>query len=431
MIDVQAMAERRATKGKLRGKLRTWLDVRQWAYAIPGSRDYRLDLLRGFFVFAMVVDHFGGDSLLTAISGNNQFLVSAAEGFVFVSGLLMGIVYGGRARRLGLAAGVKAVLHRAAVLYITVVSLTLAFVGLYLFTDLPLWMDRSGGLGVEKPLHAVVGTLTLHYSYHATDILLIYVLLVGAAPLALYLLTTGRTAHLMAGSWLLWALYQVAPEQAAVPWTVANSVSFPFAAWQALFYTGLVLGYHRARLAPLTRALRRWPAVALLAAAAAGMVALSRAHHAGQLASLGLSDESFQFLFDKASLGPGRVAAFFLLAALALQVTTLAWTPLQRALGWLLIPLGQKSLLSYGAHLFVLGPSYVAYGLAASYLPEGPTLNLLLQAAVLLSVWAFVKSQARLAALASQARLAAQHLATATASPALAWARASVPRRTR
>jgi len=33
-----------------------------WAYAIADKRDLRLDLLRGFAVFAMVVDHFGGSS---------------------------------------------------------------------------------------------------------------------------------------------------------------------------------------------------------------------------------------------------------------------------------------------------------------------------------------------------------------------------------
>src|SRR5437588_306329 len=40
-----------------------------WAYAVEGSRDLRLDLLRGFCVFAMVVDHVGGASFAHAVSG--------------------------------------------------------------------------------------------------------------------------------------------------------------------------------------------------------------------------------------------------------------------------------------------------------------------------------------------------------------------------
>ena len=33
-----------------------------WTYAAESSRDLRLDLLRGFCVFAMIADHVGGDS---------------------------------------------------------------------------------------------------------------------------------------------------------------------------------------------------------------------------------------------------------------------------------------------------------------------------------------------------------------------------------
>lgn len=371
-----------------------WLRPSAWAYAVAGSRDYRLDLLRGFLVFAMVVDHVGGRSFLTAVTGDNRFLVSAAEGFIFVSGLLMGIVYGGRIRRFGLKTGVTVVLRRAVFLYTTVSTLTLTFVAMFLFTELPLWLDRSTGLGVQRPLDALIGTVTLHYSYHATDVLLIYVLLVGLAPIAFYLLDTGRTRFLIAGSATLWALYQVAPGQAEMPWTVANSV-FPFSAWQLLFYAGLTLGYHRTRLGLFARWLRRWPIGLLLVAATAGMILLSQANHAGRLTELGvpgLSQESFDFLFAKPSLGPGRVAAFVLVAALAQQVVTRLWVPLNAALGWLLLPLGQKSLLAYGTHLFVIGPAYAVFGTVLYSDPADELLNSAIQLAMLSIVWGVVKA---------------------------------------
>ena len=34
--------------------------LRRWRYAEVGRRDLRLDFLRGFCAFAMVVDHLGG-----------------------------------------------------------------------------------------------------------------------------------------------------------------------------------------------------------------------------------------------------------------------------------------------------------------------------------------------------------------------------------
>ena len=35
-----------------------WLNLR-WNYNQKGNRDYRLDFLRGFAVYAMVIDHLG------------------------------------------------------------------------------------------------------------------------------------------------------------------------------------------------------------------------------------------------------------------------------------------------------------------------------------------------------------------------------------
>src|SRR5205809_973889 len=46
-----------------------------WRYVQEGKRDLRLDLLRGFAVFAMVADHIGGVSWLYALTGGNRFFV--------------------------------------------------------------------------------------------------------------------------------------------------------------------------------------------------------------------------------------------------------------------------------------------------------------------------------------------------------------------
>ena len=73
-----------------------------WSYAALDKRDLRLDLLRGFAVMVMVIDHFGGSSWLYLITGGNNFFVSGAEAFVFISGFVVGMVYGGIALKQGL-----------------------------------------------------------------------------------------------------------------------------------------------------------------------------------------------------------------------------------------------------------------------------------------------------------------------------------------
>src|SRR5215218_3733366 len=67
--------------------------VRAWRYVPAGKRDQRLDLLRGYCVFAMTVDHLDAPTWLYVVTGGNRFFVSAAEGFLFISGVVMGIVY--------------------------------------------------------------------------------------------------------------------------------------------------------------------------------------------------------------------------------------------------------------------------------------------------------------------------------------------------
>lgn len=65
-----------------------------WGPYVPSEagRDLRIDLLRGFCVLAMIVDHIAGPSLLYGITGGNRFYTSAAEAFIFISGLVMGLV---------------------------------------------------------------------------------------------------------------------------------------------------------------------------------------------------------------------------------------------------------------------------------------------------------------------------------------------------
>jgi hypothetical protein len=160
--------------------------VRTWSYYrtadVANRRDLRLDLLRGFCIFAMVVDHFGGDSWLYAITGGNRFYVSAAEGFIFISGFVMGQAYRSKRDRAGLPAAMADALKRARTLYVATVALTLIFSILFLYTDIALWTGRDFGLGIDSPLEIAVAALTLHYTYHGTDILAMYTLLLLVAP---------------------------------------------------------------------------------------------------------------------------------------------------------------------------------------------------------------------------------------------------------
>lgn len=369
-----------------------------------GRRDLRVDFLRGFCVFAMVVDHLGGDSWLYALTGGNRFYVSAAEGFIFISGLVMGQAYHARVERHGLVDAMVEAMRRARTLYVTTVVMTLIFSGLYLFTDVSLWTGRDFGLGIEAVDEIVVGALTLHYTYHGTDILAMYALLVMAAPLAFLLLSIGRWQYVLLPSWLWWAAYQFYPEQAGAPWYIRHAENFPFAAWQVLFVTGLVLGYKRA---DVTLRLRRWPTlwvfmVGLCVAATLVLVSLFLRSEAGVETPaiplpFGLFDTTPDALserFFKVSLRPWRLAAFAAFSIFAFTAVTYLWRPVRRLTGWFFLPLGSHALYCYVVHFFLIVLAFnLAPGIIAAELHERvPTLiDTGLQLAVIAILWLMVR----------------------------------------
>src|SRR5579864_7565540 len=310
------------------------------------KRDLRVDLLRGFCIFAMVVDHFGGDSWLYAITGGNRFYVSAAEGFIFISGFIMGQAYRAKRDRAGLTAAMSDALKRARTLYLATVALTLIFSALYLYTEITLWTGRDFGLGVDSWQEITVAAFTLHYTYHGTDILAMYTLLLLAAPFILLLLTIGEWWLVLIPSWLIWLAFQVYPEEATITWYIRHGENFPIAAWQVLFVTGHVLGFYRGAL---TAWLERWHRVrvvlvALGVAVTLGLISLAWGAENGFFdIDPNVLDESF----FKVPLRPARIVAFLSVAIMAYTCATYLWVPLRRAVGWLMLPLGQAALYCY------------------------------------------------------------------------------------
>jgi hypothetical protein len=359
-----------------------------------GKRDLRVDLLRGFCIFAMVVDHFGGDSWLYAITGGNRFYVSAAEGFIFISGFIMGQAYRAKRDRSGLPAAMGDALKRARTLYLATVAMTLIFSALYLYTEITLWTGRDFGLGIDSWQEIVVAAFTLHYTYHGTDILAMYTILLMVAPLILLLLSVGEWWLVLVPSWLIWLAYQVYPEEAAIPWYIRHGENFPIAAWQVLFVTGHVLGFYRTALADWLHRFRpaRVVLVAIGAATTLGLISLAWGADNGFFdIDPNVLDESF----FKVALRPARIVAFLSVAIVAYTSATYLWVPIRRALGWLMLPLGQAALYCYIVHFFLIVLVYNLAPTLDSALAQAPeeAVNVVLQIAVVLLLWVMVRKR--------------------------------------
>lgn len=363
------------------------------------GRDLRIDLLRGFFVFAMIVDHVRGQSPLHLLTGGNRFYVSAAEGFILTSGLVAGLVYRRLMERNGMGPTLLKVLQRAGVLYLLTIALTLIILPISELLNLP-WAQ---GIDRTNPLRVLISVLALHQTYYLVDVMLLYTILFLVLPLALVLLERGRTWIVLGSAWLLWGLYQFFPDLVSLPWSIAGNYLFNFSAWQVIFFTGLVLGYRQDRL-PLLQ--RRTTRIALLLTGLGtliliGLYLVIDAFPDLISPALKIGNASFHdirlwiqdYVFAKVDLRPGRLIASAIVFSFFFLAVTVFWRQIQRGIGWLLLPLGQHALYGYTAHVILV--IVVALALAPFNLraPGPEWLNALIQIASVLLIWALLQRQ--------------------------------------
>ena len=98
--------------------------------APAGSRDVRIDWLRGLAMTCVMVNHSRLSSLLSWFSYERLWVVTAAEVFVVLSGVVLGMVYGRRLARDGWPAVVRGLGRRALFLYTVFVGVTVSVLAL-------------------------------------------------------------------------------------------------------------------------------------------------------------------------------------------------------------------------------------------------------------------------------------------------------------
>jgi hypothetical protein len=360
----------------------------RWLYREAGKRDLRLDFLRGLCIFIMVVDHIGGYSPLREITGGNLFFVSAAEGFVFISGLLLGTIYRRIIEREGFRAALLKALRRARTLYLLTFVLTF---GLAYIT----WWIGAPWTATEKiadPFRFALNVLMMRDSYLFTDVLTLYTLLIIGAPLALGLLYRRWTWALLLGSWSLWLLYQISPADASQP--LPSIHSFHPAAWQIFFVHAMALGYHRQAVAQWFHSLPHRAVFIWLAIFFGLLVAIYQT--GGMLLAPLVGGDIGGFMhatFLKNPVRIGRIIAALIVFPLAYLIVTYCWTPLRNALGWLLLPLGQNSLYSYTMHLPIIVLWVMIFASNPGITLVQQLMNAATQLAAVLLLWLMVRSR--------------------------------------
>lgn len=213
-----------------------------------------LDGMRGYFLLFMLINHIvlQGGLWLQSVNLDQVMFVEDAQGFVFLSGFLIGLLQTARLLRHGAAAMQASVHRRAMELYLY--SLALVVTARLVENHVPgaaeafaNWMGTAGGL--EHARNAALALLVFQPTF--MDILPMYMLFLLAAPPLVRLVADGRWPLVMTLSLLVWMAEQIgfgdllgAPLQT---WFAASDGqglrgAFGPMGWQIVFVAGLVAG---------------------------------------------------------------------------------------------------------------------------------------------------------------------------------------------
>ena len=219
------------------------------------GRIQTIDGLRGYFIVFMLVNHltFTGGYMLIYFNHAQLGFVEDAQGFVFLSGLLAGLVYTRKMMRGGFAAGALALWRRSAELYAYAIGCILTILVLReLLPQAPRiwdqWLGAIGKGGAGAHLEAAL----LLYQATFLDILPQYIVYMLVAPGIIWLILRGKWAAVATGSLVVWFAVQTGlnlPIAAAINAGlkhVSNQggmrVPFNVLAWQLLFMSAMTIG---------------------------------------------------------------------------------------------------------------------------------------------------------------------------------------------
>lgn len=328
------------------------------AVAAKTKRILSLDLLRGFFLLVIMIDHVelypNGWDLIT---GKGRLWVSAAEGFFFMSGLLIGMVYK-RRLHLGMKFIFKKMWVRAAELYAAGVAMTLIFLSWVEFTNHAPIKDV-----LPSPLpwhHILEQTFLMRFTYGWGDFLVRFALLMLMAPIAFYLLSKRKWWLMLAASFTLWLF---------------RGQGFTLS-WQIIFNAGMLIGFYWEAIQRAWHQQGPWrqllikkgfltAALVTFAASYASVYVLSLLFHLwgdnllpGWLQHVAYDWGNWNYdvwlYADKWTMGPLRILLFFIWFPVLYGLFRRYENRLQHFSRGLLEMLGRNSLFVYSAHAFIV-----------------------------------------------------------------------------
>ncbi len=233
-----------------------------WRYAVAGARDLRIDFMRGIALVMMVVAHTEVMSVFNIFSWERFGLTTGAEGFVILSGFMLGMLNRARLQKVVLLTVSWGLYLRAWKIYrvniIIIVSfILLAYIPHINVFEVTHFTDRFSGESwslypvtpqIKETWFNII--LYLQIGPHQTQILGLYIFLLLLSPLFLGMLQKGKVWWLLGLSLLVYSLWQRWPLRLTPS---EFEFAFPLLARQFIFVLGMASGWYKAELLSFAR----------------------------------------------------------------------------------------------------------------------------------------------------------------------------------
>ncbi|WP_278182602.1 OpgC domain-containing protein [Vibrio misgurnus] len=376
------------------------------SYTSVDKRDLRIDMLRGMAMLMMVVAHVEVMSLFNILTWERFGLITGAEGFVILSGFVLGFLKRRQLQTEPLLSVSYSLIRRAVTLYVVniVIILSILILGWISFIDiyeLTHFVDRYSGVAYSMyPVSEQIKEawfnqiIFLQIGPHQSQILGLYFYLLLLSPIFLWLLHAQRVFYLVILSLFLYCYFQLTQQHIV---SAKFDSAFPLLAWQLIYVLGMSCGWYKDELLSLAKTQTGKWVIAAMVVIAMVMFFIAQNHTnlfmPSYLMLHVIPAEQFDWLYKnfaaKNELGPLRILNNACLIVSLYLLLTYCWLPINKLFGWFFIVLGQNSLYAFILHVYIvlLASQWVKFNLWEQHW----VLNTLVHTLCLLALWLMAK----------------------------------------
>jgi len=377
------------------------------AYPLDARRDLRIDFLRGMVMFLLIIVHIEIVSIYNLLVWERIGVVSGGEGFVILSGIVIGMVYGPRFMNGNSEPGSDALVRRSLQLYrinIAMILFTALLMAIPFINADAISTFTNRGTGevfqlfpsLSAPLKEWVGRVVLLRSGpHQFQIMGLYVFLLLISPIALQCMAKGWTPLVLTIAWVIYVYQWVDPRYIT---GAQFEYGFPLLTWQLTYLHGVAIGVHRAQIAELLADSRVRRTLLIVC----GVLFIAFAFFTQNNPNPRLPDWTrisvippdtfnhyYSLYFKKNTLGLLRILNYTVVLILAYYVLSRFWGVFNRFFGWYFVPLGQASLYAFILHV----PYVMLIDLIPAFNQGSWIMNTIAHTIVLSSIWLMVKAK--------------------------------------